>query len=120
MPTYILGRDQVADIPGVDNDDIKRVTIRASGTENDITVFTATALTTSLSQVSLVDVSVECVCTHHTAAVGDDGDFEVADIEGVADWGVHLHVSDIRMNVTPKGMKEYTISYVVAPAPPAP
>ena len=45
MPTYILGRDQVADIPGVDNDDIKRVVIRASGSEQDITVFLATALT---------------------------------------------------------------------------
>ena len=119
MPTYILGRDQVTTAPGVDNDNIVRVSINPSGSEIDTTVFKTTALTQVETQIGLVDISFEIVATATTATRGMTGAFEVGNIDG-EDLSVQAVVTSVRANVTPKGKVEYTISYGIQPAPEAP
>jgi hypothetical protein len=111
----ILGREQVSDIPGVDNDDIESVEISADGDELDATVFKSTALTQMETQVGLVDISVVCNCTHHTATVGQQGTFEVGKVDDVS-LESELVVIDIEKSVTPKGREGFKISYALTHA----
>ncbi len=115
MPTYILGRDQVTTAPGVVNDDIKRASLKVSGSEQDVTVFKATALTQIETMVGLVDMTFEIVATHTTATIGQSGAFELGNVDG-ADLSADAVVTDVRMNVTPKGVKEFTVSYAIKQA----
>lgn len=115
MPTFILGRDQVASLPGVENDDIEQVTITYAGDELDATVFGAAPLTAMVTQVGLVDISIECTCTDHTAARGQKGSFEVGNSTS-ADLVADAVVMEIKKTVTPKGREGYTISYSLCDA----
>jgi hypothetical protein len=107
VPTYKLGRNAVATLPGVDNDDIVDVTINVSADELDVTVFKATAITQAEYMAGLIEITIDVVCRAHDAAVGDQGVQEVAglpdDLEAVV-----LSVSE---KVTPRGLVEYTVSY---------
>lgn len=116
MPAYALGRDQVSTAPGVDNDNIVRCSINASGSEIDTTVFKTTALTQVETQIALVDITFEIVATATTAFRGMTGPFEVGKIDG-EELGVQAVVTDVRAATTPKGRVEYTISYAIQPAP---
>jgi len=112
MPTYILGRDQVATAPGVQNDNIKRVSLKVAGSEQDVTVFKSIALTQIETMVGLVDITFEIVATAATATVGQTGAFEIGKVDG-SDLQAQAVVTDVRVNVTPKGMKEFTVSYAI-------
>ncbi|MBU6222270.1 MAG: hypothetical protein KGR24_05900 [Planctomycetes bacterium] len=112
MPTYILGRDQVADAPGVLNDNVKRVSLKVAGSEQDVTVFKGTALTQLETMIGLVDITFEIVATATTATIGQTGTFVIGNVDG-ADLSADAVVTDVRMNVTPKGVKEFTISYAI-------
>lgn len=105
--TYKLGRNAVADLPGVDNDDIKDVTINVTADQVDVTVFKATAITEAEYMAGLTDVTIDVVCTAHAAAVGDTGACGVADLPSDLDACV-LSISE---TVNPRGIVEYTISY---------
>lgn len=118
MPTFILGRDDVSDLPGVENDDIEQVTITYAGDELDATVFKSTPLDGIITQVGLVDVSIECTCTHHEATRGLKGTFVVGNSDG-EDLGLHAQVMEIKKGVTPKGKEGYTISYALSDPDPA-
>lgn len=109
--TYLLGRDQVSTIPGVENDDIEQVTITLAGDELDATVFEQTSLTEMKTQVGLVDISIECTCTHHSAVRGDTGTFEVGNTKAGNLDGAQAIVMEIKKTITPKGRAGYTISY---------
>lgn len=113
MPTtsYKLGRNAVAELPGVDNDDIKDVTINVSAEQIDVTTFKATALTSWEYMAGLTDITVEVTCTQHSAAVSDVGP---ADIAGLPS-DLEASVLSIQERVTPRGVVEYTISYGFAP-----
>lgn len=113
MPTYILGRDQVSTIPGVANDDIEQVTITYAGDELDATVFLSTPLSEMVTQVGLVDISIECTCTDHDATRGQKGAFIVGNSDS-DDLGVEAVVMEIKKSVTPKGKEGYTISYALS------
>lgn len=110
MPTYKLGRDAVADLPGVNNDDIRSVTINASANQIDVTTFKATALTAYEYQAGLTDVTIDVVCTDHTATVGDSDATTIADITGM-----DAVVLEVREAVTPRGIVEYTVTYGLKP-----
>ena len=115
MPTYILGRDQVVTAPGiVSNDDVKSVKLKVSGSEQDVTVFKSTTLTQIETMIGLVDMSFEIVCTHTTAAIGDDGSFEIGNVDGDT-LNIDAVVLDVKMGVTPKGVQQYTVSYGIKP-----
>lgn len=111
MPAYKLGRDAVATLPGVSNDDIVDVTVNVSADELDVTVFKATALTAASYQAGLVDITIDVVCRNHTADVGDTGTQTVAGLPSDLDASV-LSVSE---RVTPRGVVEYTVSYGLIP-----
>jgi hypothetical protein len=111
MPTttYKLGRDCVATIPGVVNDDIITVTANVQGNQLDVTTFKATALTQWEYMAGLTDITIDVTCTNHDAAVGDVGACNVA---GLGDGdGLEATVLEIKETVTPKGKVEYTVSY---------
>lgn len=118
MPTFLLGRDDVSTIPGVENDDIEQVTITYAGDELDATVFKSTSLTEIVTQVGLVDISIECTCTNHEATRGQKGAFIVGNSDS-EDLGVQAQVMEIKKTVTPKGKEGYTISYALSDPPPA-
>lgn len=118
MPTFILGRDQVSEIPGVENDDIEQVTITYAGDELDATVFTSEALDDMVTQVGLVDISIECTCTNHAASRGLKGSFTVGNSDG-GDLEKQAVVMEIKKSVTPKGREGYTISYALCDLPEA-
>lgn len=109
MPTYKLGRECVATLPGVTNDNIQDVTISVQGTEIDVTVFKATALTQVESTVGLSDVTIDVNCTAHTATIGTQGAMTLASLDGE----LEAVVVDVKERVTPKGLVEYTVSYGV-------
>lgn len=115
MPTYILGRDQSCTAPGVENDDIKKVALKVSGSEQDVTVFKSTALTQIETMIGLVDISFEITAMATTAEVGDFGTFEIGNLDGGA-LSIDAVVTDVKMSVTPKGVQEYTISYAIKAA----
>lgn len=107
MPTYKLGRNAVAELPGVDNDDIVDVTLNVSADQLEVTVFKSTAITQAEYMAGLVDITIDVVCRNHTAEVGDQGAQDVAglpsDLEAV--------VLSVNEKVTPRGVVEYTVSY---------
>lgn len=111
MPTtsYKLGRDAVATLPGVVNDDVISVTVNVSGNQLDVTTFKATPLTQWEYMVGLVDITFDVTCTSTDATVGDVGACNVA---GLGDGdGLEATVLEIKQSVTPKGKVEYTVSY---------
>lgn len=114
MPTYILGRDQVTTAPGIDNDDIQSVELKVSGSEQDVTVFKATALTQIETMISLVDVSFEITATATAATIGQSGPFIVGNVDG-ADLECDAVVTDIKDSVTPKGLRAKVVSYAIKP-----
>lgn len=117
MPTaYKLGRNAVATLPGVSNDDITDVTINVTAEELDVTTFKASAITAAEYQAGMIDITIDVTCRNHTAVVGDTGTQEVADLPSDLD-AVVLSVSE---KVTPRGVVEYTVAYGLIPqeAPP--
>lgn len=109
---YKLGRDAVAELPGVSNDDIRDVTINVAADELDVTVFKSTAITEAEYMPGLVDTTIDVVCMNHTAAVGDTGSQDVAGLPS----DLEATVLNISERVTPRGTVEYTISYGLSPA----
>lgn len=112
---YKLGRDAVADLPGVTNSDIRDVTINVSADELDVTTFGTTAITEASFMPGLIECTIDVVCTNHTAAVGDTGAQDVAGLPS----DLQATVLNISERVTPRGMVEYTINYGLAPADPS-
>ena len=110
MPTYKIGRKQVTTAPGVENDDIKSVSLKVSGSEQDVTVFKSTPLTQIETMIGLVDISFEIVCTATTAVRGDTGSFVVGGLDG-GTLELDAIVTEVKLGVTPKGMQQYTVSY---------
>lgn len=104
---YKMGRDCVAELPGVENDDIKDVTINAAAEELDITVFKAQPIDKAVYAAGLVDLTIEVSCTKHTATVGQHGAQGVAGI----DTAFEAIVLDVVEKATPKGVVEYTVTY---------
>lgn len=115
MPTYKIGRKQVTTAPGVDNGDIKSASLKVSGSEQDVTVFKSTPLTQIETMVGLVDITFEIVCTATTAERGDSGSFIIGGLDGSA-MQLDAIVTEVKMGVTPKGIREYTVSYGVKAA----
>lgn len=116
MPSYVIGRDQITTAPGVLNDNIKSCTLRVSGNEVDVTTFKATALTQSESMVGLVEITFEITATHTTAEQGDEGAFEIGNLDSAV-MQVNAVVTEVKLTTTPRGVDEYTISYAVKPIP---
>jgi hypothetical protein len=110
MPTYKIGRKQITTAPGVENDDIKSASLKVSGSEQDVTVFKAAPLTQIETMVGLVDITFEIVCTATTAQRGDSGAFVIGGLDGSA-IDLDAIVTEVKLGVTPKGMREYTVSY---------
>lgn len=115
MPTstYKLGRDCVASLPGMSNDDIKAVSLKASATQLDVTTFKDVPLTQWEYMAGLIDVSLDVTCTNTTAVVGDKGSAGVA---GLAYFNLDAIVTEVQESVTPKGVVEYTVTYSVLPS----
>jgi hypothetical protein len=109
---YKLGRDAVASLPGVSNDDIRDVTINVTAEELDVTTFLATAITEAAYMPGLTECTIDVVCMNHTAEVGDSGTQDVAGLPSELEATV-LNISD---RTTPRGTVEYTISYGLSPA----
>jgi|NOAtaT_6_FD_contig_31_6187202_length_976_multi_7_in_0_out_0_2 hypothetical protein len=118
MPTYKIGRKQITTAPGVDNDDIKSASLKVSGSEQDVTVFKATPLTQIETMIGLVDITFEIVCTDTDAQRGDSGAFVIGGLDG-STMQLDAIVTEVKMGVTPKGMREYTVSYGMKAAPEA-
>ena len=109
--TYKLGRDAVADLPGVDNDDISNVTATVSAAELEVTTFKATVLTHSVYMPGLLDATLDVSCVKHTAALGDRAAAIILSLDGL-----DAIVLDIKESATPKGVVEYTVTYGVIPS----
>jgi hypothetical protein len=109
MPTYKLGRDCVATIPGVQNADIQDVDINVQGNEIDVTVFKDSPLEQVEMTIGLADVSFDVTCTAHNATIGQEGTMTLAHL----DSQLNAVVTDIKESVTPKGFVQYTVSYGV-------
>lgn len=109
MPTttYKLGRDAVATLPGMDNDDIIDVTINVSADELDVTTFGTTAITAPVYMAGLIDVTIDVSCTAHTAVIGNKGTLDVAGLPN----GYDAVVVDVKEAVNPKGKAEFTVTY---------
>jgi len=110
MPTYKIGRKQITTAPGVDNDDIKSASLKVSGSEQDVTVFKAAPLTQIETMIGLVDITFEIVCTATSAVRGDSGSFVIGGLDGDS-IDLDAIVTEVKLGVTPKGMREYTVSY---------
>lgn len=110
MAKYKLGRKNVATIPGIENDNIKDVTLNVGADELDVTTFKSTALTKAEYMAGLVDVSIEIVCTAHSATIGLQGAQEIASI----DTEFEAIVLNVAERVTPKGDVQYTVTYGLA------
>lgn len=108
---YKLGRDAVAELPGVLNGDIRDVTINVAADELDVTVFKDEAITQAEYMPGLVDTTIDVVCMNHAAVVGGKGSQSVAGLPSDLEATV-LNISD---RVTPRGTAEYTISYGLSP-----
>lgn len=109
MPTttYKLGRDCVASLPGVANDDIIDVTINVTADELDVTTYKATAITKPDYMAGLIEVSFDVVCTHVTGAVDDKGEYDVAGLP----TDLHAVILEIKEKPGIKGKVEYTVTY---------
>lgn len=106
--TYKLGRDSIADIPGVDNDDVIDATINVSASDLDVTVFKSTPIDEIVHMAGLVEITVDVNCTNVEGAIGDHDTFSIA---GLPTAGFELVILDIKDKVTPKGKVEYTVTY---------
>lgn len=111
MPSYKLGRDAVASLPGVNNNDIKSVTLNASANQIDVTTFKAVPLTSWEYMAGLIDVTIDVTCHQHTAEVSDRGAATIASLSGL-----DAVVLEVKESVSPKGVVEYTISYGLIPS----
>lgn len=109
--TYKLGRDAVADLPGVANDDIISVTANLSAAELEVTTFKSTAITHSVYTTGLIDATFDVTCVNHTAENGDRGPATILSLTGL-----DAIVVDIKESVTPRGVVEYTVTYGVIPS----
>lgn len=113
MPSaiYKMGRDCVATVPGVSNNDIIDVDVNVQGNEIDVTTFAATGSVTEVkTMIGLADVSFDVNCTAHNATVGQTGPLTLAHLDDT----LSAVVLDIKLNgVTPKGLVQYTVSYGV-------
>lgn len=109
MPTttYRLGRDCVAELPGIVNDDVVDVTVTASASQQDVTTFKSTALTQYEYMAGLIEITIDVVCTNHACEIGDHGTQEVAGLPSDLD----AEVLEVKEGVGPKGRVEYTITY---------
>lgn len=107
VTTYKLGRDAVADLPGVDNEDIVDVTINVSANQLDVTTFKTVPLTSYEYMAGLADITIDVTCRDHDAEVGDSGTQAVAGLPN----DLKAEVLEIKESVTPKGLVEFTISY---------
>ena len=107
VTSYKLGRDAVADIPGVVNCDIIDVTVNVTADQLDITTYGATALTAPKYLAGLVDISIDVMCTATDAAVGDRGTLDVANIPA----GFDAVVLDVKESANPQGKAEFTVTY---------
>lgn len=105
--TYKLGRDCVATLPGMTNDDVVDVTITVSASQQDVTVFKTTALTNVEYVAGLIEITLDVVCTNHTATIGQSGTQVVAGLPS----GLNAEVLDVKETVGPKGRAEYTVTY---------
>lgn len=110
---YKLGRDAVASLPGVDNADIRDVTINVTAEELDVTTFLSTTILEAAYMPGLTECTIDVVCTNHNAAVGDTGAQDVANLPS----DLEATVLNISERVTPRGTVEYTISYGLSPPP---
>lgn len=111
--TYKLGRDAIADVPGVANDDIVDATINVSSTDLDVTVFKTTAITELVHMVGLIDISIDVNCTNVTGVIGDQGPFDIA---GLPNTDFELVILNITEKPNMKGKVEYTVTYGFAEA----
>jgi len=111
--TYKLGRDAIADVPGVANDDIVDATINVSSTDLDVTVFKSTAITELVHMVGLIDISIDVNCTNVTEEVGFQGAFDIA---GLPNTDFELVILNITEKPNQKGKVEYTVTYGFAEA----
>ncbi len=109
MPTtsYKLGRDAVAELPGMQNCDIVDVTVNVSADQLDVTTYGTTALTAPKFLAGLVDISIDVTCTATTAAVGDRGPCDVANVPAAFD----AIVLDVKQSASPQGKGEFTVTY---------
>ena len=110
MPTtqYKLGRDAVADIPGVENCDIVDVTINVAADQLDVTAYGAVALTAPKYLAGLVDISIDITCTHTTATIGQKGTLNIADLDALNCAAIVL---DVKQSASPQGRAEFTVTY---------
>lgn len=106
-----MGRDCVASLPGVNNNDIIDVDLNVQGNEIDITTFLPEGSVSNVeTMIGLADVSIDVNCTAHTAVIGDTGPVTLAHL----DTDLKACVLDIKLNgLTPKGMVQYTVTYGV-------
>ena len=111
--TYKLGRDSIADIPGVENDDIIDATINVSAADLDVTAFKITPLTELVHMAGLVEITIDVNATNVDGAVGLQDTFDIA---GLPNTGFELVILDVKDKVTPKGKVEYTVTYGFAEA----
>lgn len=111
MPTttsYKLGRDCIADVPGVANDDIVDATINVTGNDLDVTCFKATAVSELVHMVGLVEITIDVNCTHVSGVIGDEGSFDIA---GLPNTDFNLTILDIKEKPNLRGKVDYTVSY---------
>jgi hypothetical protein len=105
--TYKLGRDCVAELPGMSNDDIIDVTINVTADQLDVTVFKSTPLTQWEYMAGLIEITIDVTCTNVDGAVGDVGTYDVAGLPA----DLEACILEIKEKPTPKGKVEYTVSY---------
>lgn len=105
--TYKLGRDCVADLPGVENDDIIDVTINVSADEQDVTTFKSTPITKAEYMAGLIEVSIDVTCTNVDGAVGDSGTYDIAGLPS----DLHAVILEVKDKPGIKGKVEYTVTY---------
>lgn len=109
---YKLGRDAIATLPGVTNDNIIDVTVNVSANQLDVTTFKGTPLTQYEYMAGLVDITVDVKCTSFTGEVGDVGTASIAGLPS----GLDASVLDVKVKPNMKGVVEYTVSYGFTPS----
>lgn len=109
MPTtsYKLGRDCVATLPGVENDNIIDVTINVTANQLDITTFKAVPLTQWEYMAGIVDITVDVKCTSFDGVVGDTGAALIAGLP----TDLECSVLDVKEKPNIRGVVEYSVSY---------
>lgn len=110
--SYKLGRDAVAELPGVENDDIIDATINVSANQLDVTTYKAQPLTQGEYMAGLVDITVDVKCTHFTGEVGDSGTANIAGLPA----DLNATVLEVKVKPNIKGMVEYNVSYGFEPS----